>query len=740
MFDAHPPFQIDGNFGGTSAMVEMLLQCDDGEIRLLPALPAAWANGRATGLRARGGFEVDLTWTHGALERATVRSLLGQPLRVRRGNTLRTFNTTSGATVTLVGDELQPQGGVAILQVDTDRRLGTIDRNIYGQFLEHINHSVEDGLFAEQIRGAGFEGTDFETYWTAFGPAAAVRVVDTAFERGTKSVRIAAAGQPSGIRQRRVFLESGRSYDGSLWIKIEAGSPRLSLRALAADGGVLAERPLPARGAAWAEVPFAFTSARTDRDATIEIAAAGGRGAALVDFVSLMRADVRKSGMLRPDLLASLRGLAPAFIRWPGGSFASTYKWQDGIGRFASRVYHPNVIWGGYSDYYGFGTDEYLELTRQLGADPMIVLAAPDESPASVEYAMNWVRYVNDPPMTTWGQMRARNGHPEPYAVRYFQIDNEPMNNGFTPERYAAIVNLYGRRLREIAPGAVIVACGQKRSNDMAWSEKVIDLAGGNFDVLGVHNYEYESDRYESGVRRIRDYLVKLRDYVRGSAHPGITLAVLEWNLSRTYDWRAGLHAAGSLILYESLTPELTMTAPALLMRNTTDDPTWTAFIYHDHVSWFPGGGYVVEKLFREHFAETYLASTSGTFRDISSRGTFFSDISQMKPEGWQPGTIDAIATASADGRRIVIKAVNYQGSANTLLVHLQGSRVPADATVTVHTISAGLQDVASLEQPDRITPVERSMEFRPDLAIDLKPYTVAIVEIAAREPKRRQR
>ena len=297
--------------------------------------------------------------------------------------------------------------GVAILQVDTDRRLGTIDRNIYGQFLEHINHSVEDGLFAEQVRGAGFEGSDFATYWTTFGPAGAVRVEQTPFERGTKSVRIGAAGQRSGIRQGRVSLESGRSYDGSVWIKLESGAPRLSLRVVAADGTVLADRPLPARGSAWADVPFTFTSARTDRDATIEVAAAG-RGAALVDFVSLMRADVRKSGMLRPDLLASLRGLAPTFIRWPGGSFASTYKWQDGIGPFPSRDYHPNEMWGGYSDYYGFGTDEYLELTRQLGADPLIVLPAPDDGPASVEYAMNWVHYVNDPPTTTWGQMRAR--------------------------------------------------------------------------------------------------------------------------------------------------------------------------------------------------------------------------------------------------------------------------------------------------------------------------------------------
>ena len=241
----------------------------------------------------------------------------------------------------------QPTAGVAILQVDTDRRIGTIDPKIYGQFLEHINHSVEDGLFAEQIRGAGFEGRDFETYWTTFGAREAVRVVETPFERGTKSVRIAAGREAAGIRQGRIFLESGRNYDGSVWIKVETGAPRLSLRVRAADGTALGERPLDARGPAWREVPFSFASTRTDRDATVEIAAVG-HGAALIDFVSLMRADVRKSGMLRPDLLEALRGLAPAFIRWPGGSFASTYKWQDGIGPLAPRVYHPNEIWGGY--------------------------------------------------------------------------------------------------------------------------------------------------------------------------------------------------------------------------------------------------------------------------------------------------------------------------------------------------------------------------------------------------------
>ena len=510
----------------------------------------------------------------------------------------------------------------------------------------------------------------------------------------------------TGIAQDHFVVRKGDVLRGSLWVRGESPGG-VSVR-LMSDRYVLAQNSFPPPVKAWNEFPLALNPEEDSTNATLEIVTRGP-STVWIDQVSLMPDSFLSNGGFRPDLLKAIGDLHPPVIRWPGGSFVGNYHWKDSIGPQSKRV--GKTGWDEH-DPLSFGIDEFMDLCRRVGAEPIVVINTgprnnPAERPQYIQDARDFVEYCNAPAASKWGKVRAANGHPDPYGVTYWEIDNEIWS--MKADDYVDVLRQFVPAMKQVDPSIKTIACGSGGlgarwpEGDIAVIEKAADLV----DFLSVHHYE-GPDRYADGPAKADAFFSGLGERIRNSRNPDLKLFVSEWNAQST-DWRTGLYAGGILNTFER-SSVVTMASPALFLRHVTA-PAWdNAFINFDNRSWFPAPNYVVMKLYRDHFAPSLL-----------------------KVEG-NPGGLNVDATKSADGQRVVVKLVNPSDSARDVSVELAGFQAGNAALQIVAPDSLSARN--TMEHPNFVHAVAGKVTRDGGVVqVSLPRWSVGVLEIASGAP-----
>lgn len=516
----------------------------------------------------------------------------------------------------------------------------------------------------------------------------------------------------AGVEHGPLALKQGEENHGSVWAKGTAGQ-ELVVR-LVEDGQTLAEATFPAPGDDWQELAYTLTSDRDASEASLQVGLEG-EGEVTIDLVTLMPQSARDNGGFRTDIYHALADLKPTAFRWPGGCYAEVYKWKRGIGPQHTRRKSLVPYWEDY-DPNSLGTDEFLDLCRRLDAEPIIVVntgmhvtgtSTPEEWAPWIKEAQEWLEYCNGPADSEWGRVRAENGHPDPYNITYWEIDNELWRSKQTdPAVYAEAVKLFSVALRGVDPSITVIAHGGN-DTDNRYNEMVMDNAAEYFDILSIHHYT-DPQRFREGVAAQDDLYHRLTETIRNSDNPDIEIYVSEWN-AQTIDWRTGLYAGGLLNVFETHGDRLTLGGPALMVRHTSAGAWDNAFINFDHTGWFPGANYVVMKLWNEHFAPNRVALEGKT------------------------GDLNLVATTSDDGATLYLKGVNMGEEAATVKAAIEVEGEPEVAAFRL--IAPGsLSAVNSMEEPDVIRPEDGEARLRGDeLEFTLPPHSAGVVTLQLR-------
>ncbi len=417
--------------------------------------------------------------------------------------------------------------------VDARKTMAPVSKYEYGMFTEHIRDSMYRALWAEMLEdrkfyfpvnsapdpapraaqsGGGPRGAA-PRRWRPVGPDSVVTMDKKDPFVGDQSPQIALDPSTAhGIRQAGLELVQGKKYTGRIVLR---GSPGVHVKVALVWGPGEADRQIvnvPV-SATYKTVALNFSSPAASADGALEISGTGS-GDFHVGAVSLMPAD--NIDGFRPDVVALFRQINMGFWRY-GGNYTSNLIWYHTVGDPDRRPPDWDYAWGAMQPN-DLGMDEFMTFCKLIGVEAYIsVNAGLGDSHSAAEE----VEYINGSANTHMGALRAKNGHPEPYHVKFWNIGNEPWGSwqiGRTDTKYYMMKhNEFAKAMRQADPSIVLIASGRMLQEDMLhgddrkdvgnlqvlygspadWTGNFLSKTWGNFDGIAEHWYSHPGRRFD---------------------------------------------------------------------------------------------------------------------------------------------------------------------------------------------------------------------------------------------------
>jgi DUF1680 family protein/alpha-L-arabinofuranosidase len=468
------------------------------------------------------------------------------------------------------------------VKIDAERKAEPISKYIYGQFIEHLGRCIYGGIWAEMIEDRKFYfpiTPEYNPYrrrrniprdnpfavvgaspWQIVGSLDSVTMVKEDSFVGEHTPLI----QPgNGIQQLDLGLVKNKQYVGYIYLKPKAESTNVSVSLHWGNEFQESESIqilIVSKG--YGRFPFKFTAGADTSKGMLKIEVADiAMGPCFIGTVSLMPAD-NIEGM-RADTMELLKELNAPMYRWPGGNFVSGYDWRDGIGARDRRPPRKNPAWTGV-EHNDFGFHEFIRFCRLLNTEPLVTVNTGFGDAYS---AAAQLEYANGSADTHMGALRAQNGDPEPFNLRYWCIGNEMFGawqlGHMKLEHYVQKHNWVVDIMRKVDPDIIPIASG----NAGSWSEGLLKSCSNHIDLMAEHFYCQEkpgliehTSQIANNIKRKVEFHKQLREKLDSLKGKDIQIAMTEWNywygphqfgeLGTTYFHKDGLGIAKGLHEY----------------------------------------------------------------------------------------------------------------------------------------------------------------------------------------------